>query len=83
MTPWIWEPHMYSRSAINDMLTELAADLPRMQRDAESFFPAFEERTRHLLAAAAPADEAYVQAVLQEFLDRSGANGCCFDRHAA
>ncbi|GEM_PF-828127 len=74
---------MYSRTAINDMLTELAADMPRMLRDVETFFPEFENRTRHLLAAAAPADQAYVRAVVQEFLDRSGINDRCIDRHAA
>jgi len=74
---------MYSRTAINDMLTELAADMPRMLRDVETFFPEFENRTRHLLAAAAPADQAYVRAVVQEFLDRSGVNDPYINRHAA
>ena len=36
-----------------------------------------------ILAAAAPEDEAYVRAVLQEFVDRSGINDRSIDRHAA
>ena len=74
---------MYSRTALNDMLTELAADMPRMLRDVDTFFPQLEDRAKHILAAAAPEDEAYVRAVLQEFVHRSGINDRCIDRHAA
>ena len=73
---------MYSRTAINDMLTELAADMPRMLRDVDTFFRQFEDRAKHILAAAAPEDEAYVRAVLQEFADRASINERWIVRYA-
>lgn len=74
---------MYSRSGINDLLAELAADIPHMLLDVNTFFRQFEDRSEQILAATAPEDEAYVLEVLQAFVDRSGVNDQFIDRHAA
>ena len=63
---------MYSRTGINDMLAELAAELPRLLRDRNAFFREFEDRSEQILAATAPEDEAYVREVLEAFVARSG-----------
>lgn len=70
---------MYSRTGINDMLAELAADLPRMLADPDRFCAQFEDRCAQILSAAAPADQVYVVEVLEAFATRCGIH----DRHAA
>ncbi|MET0754555.1 MAG: hypothetical protein ABWX88_04970 [Pseudoxanthomonas sp.] len=70
---------MYSRTGINEMLTELADDMPRLLSDAESFRGKFEDRCKQILAATAPADQAYAREVLEAFAKRCGIH----DRHAA
>jgi hypothetical protein len=74
---------MYSRTCINDLLAELAADMPRMMGDMNTFFREYEDRSEQILAASAPEDQAYVVEVLQAFVDRSGVNDEFCDRHAA
>lgn len=70
---------MYSRTGINDMLAELAADIPGLLLDRATFFREFGNRSQQILAASAPEDEAYVLEVLGAFMARSGIN----DRFAA
>ena len=65
---------MYSRTGINDMLAELAAEMPRLLRNRNTFFREFEDRSEQILAATAPEDEAYVREVLEAFVARSGIN---------
>ena len=65
---------MYSRTAINDMLAELAADMPRILRERNTFFREFEDRSMQILAMTAPEDEAYVLEVMEAFVARSGIN---------
>jgi hypothetical protein len=36
---------MYSRTCINDLLAELAADMPRMMGDMNTFFREYEDRS--------------------------------------
>ena len=65
---------MYSRTGINDMPAEPAADMPRLLRDRHIFFREFEDGSGRILAATAPEDEAYVHEVLEAFVPRSGIN---------
>lgn len=74
---------MYSRTCINDLLAELAADMPRMMRDMNTFFREYEDRSEQILAATAPEDQAYAMEVLQAFVDRAGINDPYKDRRAA
>lgn len=70
---------MYSRTGLNDMLAELAEDIPRLLRDRNTFFREFADRSQKILAASAPEDEAYVLEVLEAFVARSGIH----DQYAA
>ena len=70
---------MYSRTGINEMLTELADDMPRLLSEPAAFSCRFEERCKQILAATAPADRAYAREVLDAFAARCGIH----DRHAA
>ena len=74
---------MYSRTGINDMLAELAADIPRMLGDKNAFFRDFEDRAEQVLAATAPEDQAYVLEVLEAFVNRCGINDQFTDRYVA
>jgi len=74
---------MYSRTCINDLLAELAADMPLMMRDMNTFFREYEDRSDQILAATAPEDQPYVTEVLQAFVDRAGVNDEFYDRHVA
>lgn len=74
---------MYSRSGINDMLAELAADMPRLLRDEATFLRQYEDRCGLIVAATAPEDVDYVTGVLQAFVDRCGINDLFQNRHAA
>ena len=65
---------MYSRAGINDMLAKLAADMPRLLRDRNTFLREFEDRSAQILSATAPEDEAYVLEVLEAFVARSAIN---------
>ena len=74
---------MYSRTCINDLLAELAADIPRMMRNMNTFFREYEDRSEQILAATAPEDQAYTMEVLKAFVDRAGINDQFQGRHAA
>jgi len=74
---------MYSRTCINEMLGELAADIPRMMSNMNTFFREYEDRSEQILAATAPEDQGYAMEVLQAFVDRAGVNDEFYDRHAA
>lgn len=74
---------MYSRTGINDMLAELASDMPRLLRNRDTFFREYDARSSRILSATSPDDKAYVLGVLQAFADRCGINDLLQDRHAA
>lgn len=74
---------MYSRTCINELLAELAADMPRMMLDMNTFFREYEDRSEQILAATAPEDQVYTMEVLKAFVDRAGVNGRFEARHAA
>lgn len=74
---------MYSRTCINDLLAELAADMPRMMLDMNTFFRDFEDRSEQILSATAPEDQTYTMEVLKAFVDRAGINDRFGARHAA
>lgn len=72
---------MRSRTGINDMLAELASDMPRLLSDRDKFPRLFEDRSEQILASTAPEDEPYVMEVLQAFVDWSGINDQFYDTH--
>ena len=65
---------MKSRKAIDHLLTELAADMPAMLGDRNTFPREFEDRAMQILSETAPEDEDYVQALLDAYVQRSGFN---------
>ena len=74
---------MYSRTGINDMLSELASDMPRLLRNRDTFSQEYDARSAQILSATSPDDKAYVLGVLQAFVDRCGIGDRFQDRQAA
>jgi hypothetical protein len=65
---------MRSRSGVDILLDQLAADLPKMLEDRATFFREFEDRACRILAVTAPEDEDYVDAVLAAYVARARVN---------
>jgi hypothetical protein len=57
-----------------ELLAQLSADMPAMLEDRNTFFREFEDRACQILAVTAPEDEAYVQEVLDAYVERSRVN---------
>ncbi|KAF1698002.1 hypothetical protein CSC62_07605 [Pseudoxanthomonas jiangsuensis] len=69
------EPAALTRAEIELRLEQIRAELPALQRNMDTFFRAFEDRTDRLCGDAAPEDQAYVLDRLQEMVERAGVNG--------
>lgn len=63
---------MRSRSGVDILLAQLAADLPAMLEDRNAFTREFEDRACQILAVTAPEDEVYVDEVLAAYVARAG-----------
>ena len=57
---------------IDALLSQLAADIPTMLEDRNTFFREFEDRACQILALTAPEDEAYVDEVIAAYVARAG-----------
>lgn len=63
-----------SRHGVDILLAQLAADLPRLLEDRNTFFGEFEDRACQILAVTAPEDEGYVDEVLAAYVARAKVN---------
>lgn len=65
---------MVSRMVIDALLSQLAADMPTMLEDRNTFFREFEDRACQILAVTAPEDEDYVDEILAAYVARAKVN---------
>jgi hypothetical protein len=63
-----------SRFGVDMLLAQLAADMPGLLEDRNTFFREFEDRACRILAVTAPEDEDYVDEVLGAYVARARVN---------
>lgn len=65
---------MLRKSEIDARLRAIEAEMPRLRRDMNTFYRAFEDRVDQLCCEVDPSDQDYVLDELNALVDRAGIN---------